>query len=77
MGLTDDLDAIAPTANSGKRPLYQRLREALNDEERAAFDAALDDPDRVSAPKLAQVLRENGHPVAASSIRAWRRGESR
>lgn len=77
MGLTDELAEIKPVSNSGKKLLYRRLREALNDEERAAFDAALDDPDRVSSPQLAQVLRENGHSVSPGSIRAWRRGEVR
>lgn len=75
MGLVDDLARIEPSP-SGAVPLYRRLRAKLDDNERAAFDEALADLERVSAPQLSRTLREHGHPVSASSIRAWRRGEA-
>lgn len=75
MSLVDDLAGIEPSSTAGV-PLYRRLREKLNDEERAAFDAALADPERVSAPQLSRTLRDHGHVVGPSTIRAWRRGES-
>ena len=78
MGLVDDLEAIKPSNHRGsKKLLWDRLRDELTEEELAAFDAALEDADRVSAPQLAEVMRKAGHNVAASTIRGWRRGEAR
>ena len=75
MGLADDLAAIEPTNHVGRKPLYDRTLEQLDEIEQAAFLTALKDPDRVSGPQLSRALRKHNIQVGESSIRKWRREE--
>ena len=44
----------------------------LDDEDRAAFEAALDD-DRLTGPAIAAALNKQGYAVADDTVSAWRR----
>ena len=73
MGLSDDLHAVRPKVG-GRTPRVDALLEELKGEDRAALLRALEDPERVSAPALAAVLKENGHKVSHAAIKRWRQG---
>lgn len=44
----------------------------LDDEDRAAFEAALDDR-RLTGPAIAEVLAKQGYMVSDDTVSAWRR----
>ena len=77
MGLDEDLNAIAPSSSRPAALLWDRVTDAMDENDRAAFLRAIADSERVSATALCKVLREHGFQVSPSTVRAWRRGEAR
>ena len=72
MGLAD---AIAEaTRRPGTLCTVGRVRDALNDADRAALDAALADP-AISAQQIMRALRAEGHEATRSPIERHRRGD--
>lgn len=71
------LDAFAKAnRRSGSVCVVYKIRQALDAKDRAAVDAALEDP-AISGKAIARVLADAGHPVSGNSVSHHRRGDCR
>ena len=68
-------DAIAAaTQKPGTLCTIGRVRDALDDADRAALDAALADP-KITAQQIMRALRAEGHEATRSPMERHRRGD--
>lgn len=64
--LAEDLNAIRPVP-----PTLDGVLDELDESDRKALIAALEDPRRPST-SIAKVLSLNGYPTSEASVRRWR-----
>ena len=71
MGLADAIDAQRRKP-AGRVLKIDRIRDTLDDDDRAVLDAALRDL-ALPVPRLAEALRQEGHDISDAAIYAYRR----
>ena len=74
MKLADALAALPPRLPNGPRCTVGAILDKLDDDDRAALTAALDD-DEVQGSGLARLLSSRGHKVNGNTIQRHRRGD--
>ena len=68
------LEALEPSRRGkGTEPrVIPRILAALDDDDRQALQAAIEDPLRFPANRLAKYLTDRGFPISHSAISNWR-----